>query len=117
MIKVSTNEFKWSTAEQVYPFEKDSNGNILYCKQINFGNMPNNGTKQMAHGIIGYTSSKVYKLYGKASEPSGGFQPVPFVYDTGSYNFTLECDSNYIYSYCGVNKSGFTGVMYMVYAK
>ena len=43
MIKLSVAEFKWSTSEQVWPFEKDSQGRVLYCKQSSPIVLPNNG--------------------------------------------------------------------------
>jgi hypothetical protein len=45
--------FEWSTTEQVWPFEKDINGNTLYCKEVDLGALPNSGTKNVAHGITG----------------------------------------------------------------
>ena len=61
MIKLSN--FIWSTKEQVYPFEKASDGSILYAKEIDCGELPNNGTKQVAHSISGLDITKVFKWY------------------------------------------------------
>ena len=36
MIKLSTSNFKWKEIEQVYPFERSSNDEPLYCKQVTF---------------------------------------------------------------------------------
>ena len=54
-----TPAFQWSTSEQVWPSEKDSSGRILYCKEIAFGAMPNNGTKTKAHNIPGLVGNKI----------------------------------------------------------
>lgn len=48
---ITQADFEWSTSEQVYPFEKDSSGNTLYCKEIAFGALPNNGAKTIAHNV------------------------------------------------------------------
>jgi len=56
--------FTWSTSEQVWPFEKASGGGTLYAKQIDFGTLPNNGTKTVAHNISGLTPSKVHMITG-----------------------------------------------------
>jgi hypothetical protein len=37
----------------VWPFEKHQDGSTLYCKRVNFGALPNNGTKTVAHNITG----------------------------------------------------------------
>jgi len=50
--------FQWSTDEQVYPFEKASDGSTLYCKEVDFGSLPNNGTKSVAHNLSGFTLHK-----------------------------------------------------------
>lgn len=56
------NPFQWSTSEQVWPFEKNSSGNTLYCKEINFGALPNNGTKNVAHNISGFAVANLYRI-------------------------------------------------------
>ena len=48
--------FQWSTSEQIWPFEKSSNGSTLYAKQIDFGALPNNGQKNVAHGISNFNA-------------------------------------------------------------
>ena len=47
----SIEEFQWSEDEQVWPFEKASDGSTLYCKEVDFGNLPNTGNKEVSHGI------------------------------------------------------------------
>ena len=54
-------EFQWSTSEQVWPFEKGPSGQTLYAKQVDFGALPNNGTKTVNHGISSFDSSYVFK--------------------------------------------------------
>ena len=54
-------EFEWSTSEQVWPFEKDASGNTLYCKEIDFGALPNAGTKNVSHNISGLTIPDIFK--------------------------------------------------------
>ena len=44
-------EFQWSADEQVWPFEKHSDGSPLYCKQVDFGTLPNNGVKSLPISI------------------------------------------------------------------
>lgn len=41
-------------------------GAIVYGKIINFGALPNNTTKNVAHGISGLTLSKVVSMFGSA---------------------------------------------------
>ena len=53
-VGVGVEEFQWSEDEQVWPFERGVNGETLYCKEVNFGALPNNGTKTVAHGISNF---------------------------------------------------------------
>jgi hypothetical protein len=51
--------FTWSTSEQVWPFEKHDDGSTLYCRYVDFGALPNSGTKTVAHNISGLTADKM----------------------------------------------------------
>lgn len=48
---LSMADFPWSTSEQVWPFEKNSLGHTLYCKEVDFGYLPYNTSKTVAHNI------------------------------------------------------------------
>ena len=50
----SIEEFQWSTNEQVWPFEKASDGSTLYAKEVDFGYLPNTGYKGEAHNISNF---------------------------------------------------------------
>lgn len=54
-------EFEWSTSEQVWPFEKFVDGSTLYCKEIDFGALPNNGTKTVNHNISGFLTRNLFR--------------------------------------------------------
>jgi hypothetical protein len=56
--------FQWSTSEQVWPFEKARDGSTLYCKEIDFGALPNNGTKSVAHNIGHNNKSSIHDFRG-----------------------------------------------------
>jgi hypothetical protein len=72
--------FQWSTSEQVYPFEKASDGSTLYCKEITAGAL-SSGYTGTAHGISGLTIDKVFSsdivLYDQANGamPNGQAHP------------------------------------------
>lgn len=55
------------------------NGKAIYRKTINFGNLPNNSTKNVAHGVSGL--SQLVKIDAIMNRPgaNGGFYPLPFV--------------------------------------
>lgn len=68
------SSFTWSASEQVWPFEKDSSGNTLYCIEVDCGAMPNAGDKNVAHGISSLDCLKVFKLYGVSAHSTAVFQ-------------------------------------------
>ena len=70
MIKLSTTSFKWSTSEQVYPFQLADDGSPLYCKQIDMGLVPNAGIKQLSHGIPSLDLTKIFHISGSANSSS-----------------------------------------------
>ena len=53
--------FQWSAEEQLYPFEKTADGKALYCKEIDFGALPNNGSKEVAHNIPNFSVSQLHR--------------------------------------------------------
>ncbi len=49
-----SNAFQWSTSEQVWPFEKDENGNTLYAKLFTVADLAgSSGIAYIAHGLTG----------------------------------------------------------------
>jgi len=75
MIKLSVAEFKWSANEQVYPFEKSSAGEVLYCKEVYTSSLPNNGAQDIAHGITITSTFKVHALTVFSKRKPWGFNP------------------------------------------
>lgn len=66
------NTFQWSTSEQVWPFEKAADGSTLYCKEVSLGQFPNNGDKDVAHGISDVTANKIQSFTVRGFGNSGG---------------------------------------------
>lgn len=64
-------------------------GKHIYRKTINFGNLPNNTTKNVAHGISGL--SQLVKIDAIMNRPgvNGGYYPLPFV-SKASVNDQIE---------------------------
>jgi len=60
--QVASFAFTWSSSEQVYPFEKNINGDTLYCKQMESLTLPNNGYASVAHGISNLATNKVFRI-------------------------------------------------------
>lgn len=116
--------FQWSTSEQVWPFEKASNGSTLYAKEINFGSLPDTGVKQVAHNISNLLPSKVHNFYGIASNDSNpgadsvlqlGYASAPNMW---SNPIVLEADNNYINVITGASwPASYTGKIRIIYAK
>jgi hypothetical protein len=111
--------FQWSTSEQVYPFERASDGSVLYCKEINMGALPNTGNLQVAHGISNFDPAKIHSIDGlKRNSADGNTWPVlstgsgwnvpPMVYFTAVYAWiNVQSDQTYFNS----------SVLRVIYAK
>ena len=83
-------EFQWSSEEQVWPFEKASDGSTLYCKEIDMDLVPNNGISHVSHSISGLDLTKVFKLAGELNSPSNGSLTLPHVQKDGAYSITFR---------------------------
>ena len=95
--------FQWSTSEQVWPFEKDLSGRTLYCKEIDLGDLPQNGIKTTSLGNI--NTQKIFKYYGATRHiGSDQFKGLPAVYGNPAiYGISL-----FIGAPAGINLLTFT---------
>ncbi len=84
-------------------------GSTIYEKVIEIGNLPNNNTKRVAHGI---TYDKIISLSGMAGEV-----PLPTVSISSSYAIELSIDSTDIVVKTGVDRSSYTGFVIVRYTK
>ena len=75
-VGVGVEEFQWSEDEQVWPFEKAKDGSTLYCKEVDFGALPNHGLKQVTHGISNMQKPFSYVFISQR--------------ETGDYNVQLD---------------------------
>jgi hypothetical protein len=106
--------FTWSTSEQVWPFEKDSAGRTLYCKEVNTGTLPTtNGESLTNHNISSFDPAKLYKMYAKGFNASSGITiSLPNVFAF----FGIKSTQIYIYVQGG-DLSSYTSTTYLIYAK
>ena len=123
MIRLAgASSFQWSTEEQVYPFETHSDGSTLYAKQVNVGNLPNDGLLQYAltNISVGLTEDKIYRLWGDGiqTSPDNRYLPVPFSYPVATYiisiqayNGNIEIETNHSYA------AGYVGIVKVIYKK
>lgn len=112
------SEFQWSTSEQVWPFEKDSTGNTLYCKQINVNPTANNGWVSTAHST---SYSKTKTLYGVLRNTSwaGALSavPLPIAFDGSALNGMIYVGDTFMSLYTNSAYAGALAEIYWVYAK
>jgi len=117
MIKLTgASSFTWSTSEQVWPFEKDINGNTLYCKQLYFASLPNNGTVTVAHNISDLNPENAFSVFGSWYTP-GQIYPLPFAHPNGSNSIQLWATKTYVGLYSIANFTGYPGKVRLIYTK
>jgi hypothetical protein len=114
--------FQWSTSEQVYPFEKGSNGETLYAKQVTISSFPNNGSQNYPHGISGLGSgtSRVKQIWGVVYRGNGLVaRPMPYAHANGQYTIELLTDETNIIIGTGSNYFALDGSGYvrLIYSK
>jgi hypothetical protein len=85
-----------------------------FRKVINFGALPNTGTKSVAHGITVTASTSITRIYGAATNPTAldpnpRFIPLPYVDTTTEANeITLYASDVNVYVVTAANFSAFT---------
>lgn len=81
---------------------------------INFGALPNTGSKSVAHGITCTTATTFTKIYATASDTTGlNYIPIPYASPTLANNIELKVDSTNVTIITGSNRTNFN-VCYVV---
>ncbi len=80
-----------------------------YRKLINFGALPNNTTKTMAHGITIDLNTSFTRIYGASSNPTGLlYLPLPYASGTLVNNVELWVDDTNVNVTTGANWSAYS---------
>lgn len=83
-------------------------------KVINFGALPNAGTKSVAHGITCTTKTSFTRIYACSSDPVGlNYIPIPYASPTLVNNIELNVDATNVNIVTGSNRTAFT-ITYVV---
>lgn len=80
-----------------------------YIKIINFGQLPNAGTKSVAHEIPVNSATTFTDIYGTANDTTGfNYYPLPFS-DTAAVanNITITVDATNVNVTTGINRTNF----------
>lgn len=77
-------------------------GKHIYKKTINFGTLPNNTTKNVAHGITNI--GNVIKIEGWTYASSQGWFPLPFA-STGSYPIEVKATATNVVIVTTIDRS------------
>lgn len=81
---------------------------------INFGALPNTGTKSVAHGLTINNSYTFTRIYGCASDTTGlNYIPLPYASPTLVNNIELRVNSTNVVVTTGSNRSNFN-VCYII---
>jgi len=77
-------------------------------KVINFGALPNAGTKSVAHGITCTPRTTFTRIYGAASDTTGfNYIPLPYASPTLVNNIELNLDATNVNIITGSNRTNF----------
>ena len=86
----------------------------VYRKVINFGVLPNTGTKTVPHGIVVTAATSATRIYAAASDQTGfNYIPIPYASPTLANNIELSMNATNVTITTGSNRSNFT-VCYVV---
>lgn len=81
----------------------------VYRKVINFGALPDTGTKNIPHGLTVNNTYSFTRIYGAASnQAANSYLPLPFASPTLASNISLSVDGTNIIIVTGSNRSAYT---------
>ena len=119
-VSSSISAFQWSTSEQVYALEKAKDGSDLYAKVINFGALPNNGYRLVAHGIAGFKNRNQYRYSATVNRTDATDQGylLPLVDSSTTYQSQVYFDATNIQVTTFATWATWNDVrIYMIYSK
>lgn len=83
----------------------------IFRKVVDFGALPDNSTKSVAHGITITGETRFKAIYGAANDPVNfTYKPIPHASPTAAQNISLDVDSTNITITTGANLTDFTDV-------
>ena len=83
-------------------------------KVINFGSLPNTGTKSVPHELTPNSSYSFTRIYGTASDTTGlNYIPLPYASPVLANNIELKVDATNVTIITGSNRSNFN-ITYVV---
>ena len=80
----------------------------VYRLVVNFGALPNAGTKSVAHGLPVGSTWTFTRIYGCATNPSTEFIPLPYASPTLNQNISLNVDATNVNVTTAINYSAYT---------
>ena len=81
----------------------------IYRTIVNFGALPNAGSKSVAHGIAITSGFSFVKIYGAASDQTAlNFIPLPYASPTLINNIQIDVDATNVTITTGSNRTNFT---------
>lgn len=104
----------YSTSE-VNTGAKWIDGKDIYKKTVNFGALPNNTTKTVAHGITGISAT--IGVYGFAKNSAPDFVSLPNVAKNSTYSIELSIASANVSIATSTNYSSYSGYVTLLYTK
>ena len=111
-----------STGQQFFPLPGLNSTGTRYPdfripdrKVINFGALPDTGTKSVAHGIHCDANTIVTRTYGSTTDPTGGFSylTLPYPSPIAANNIELSSTGTNVSITTGSNRSAYT-ICYIV---
>ena len=105
------------TGQLFFPEDVDSDAQgeaeyqSVFRKVVNFGALPNTAAKTVAHGITCTIGTKLTRLYGAATNPTGGalsYLPLPYASPVLVNNIELSMDNTNVTITTGSNRTAYT---------
>jgi hypothetical protein len=85
----------------------------VFRKIINFGALPNAGSKSVAHGILITPTYSFTRIYATATNPNTSFIPIPYASPVLANNIELQVDTVNVTITTGSNRTAYT-ICYVV---
>jgi protein involved in ribonucleotide reduction len=80
----------------------------VYRKVVDFGALPNAGTKNVAHGITWSANTRFTRIYGTSTQPSSRSIPLPYVDTTAGNVIELSVDTTNVQIITAANYTAYT---------
>lgn len=111
-------QYETATSSQYFTEDNPQQFRNVYRVTVDFGNLPNNTTKSVAHGIDFNDQFVATRIYGTATDQGNlSYLPIPYSSATANKIIELSVDGTNVNITTGIDRTSYNAIIVIEYLK